>query len=290
MANFKNGNLIIQYQKGITLKGPSDNSFITYDGQAIKPTSPFASTVDVNILDTTSLTLTSNNLGQLIVNTSDATGVETIITVPSDTNDNLPVGFTCRLSRTALGELTVVADGGVTIVSVNSNLSLAEPGSTAVLTKIAANTWQLSGGELYTVPVPPYSGPTNLYSIVMLGQGFSPLLVKDDNNIYSEDVIATEGVDEDIWRLSFDWTDIWDNNANNQILITDIEFNDGTSWISYLDDTYWNATPNRFTWTGSAWVSDQNEYDGDLEVTGGTPWIVGFRPTHLRVTYSVIPA
>jgi hypothetical protein len=125
----------------------------------------------------------------------------------------------------------------------------------------------------------------------MLGQDSSPLLVKDDNDIYSEDVIATYGVPVDIWRLSFDWTDIWDNNANNQISISNIEFStNGVDYSSYLDNTYWNGTPSRFTWTGSAWVSDQDEYDGTLVVTGGTGWIVGFRPTHLRVTYSIIPA
>jgi hypothetical protein len=132
----------------IALLGRGVASYDTYVKKfrpVIEMTSPMNACLDVNyVTDTTSVTtINRKHIGQVIAYSSTTSHT---IYVPSDSNDDLPLGFTCTLARLSSGDLTLAVDGGgVSISSISGNTSLRVAGSTAVLTKIDRNKWQLSG-------------------------------------------------------------------------------------------------------------------------------------------------
>lgn len=73
---------------------------------------------------------------------SHATGIN--ITVPADATDDLDDGFVVDLVQSGAGQITVVADTGVTINTPETLLS-AKQWATISLIKVAADTWVLSG-------------------------------------------------------------------------------------------------------------------------------------------------
>jgi hypothetical protein len=111
----------------------------------IEMTSPLNACLDVNYVtdQVTVTTINIKHMGQVIAYSSTTSHT---IYVPSDSNNNLPLGFTCTLARLSRGDLTLAVDGGgVAISSISGNKSLRVAGSTAVLTKIDSNKWQLAG-------------------------------------------------------------------------------------------------------------------------------------------------
>jgi hypothetical protein len=67
------------------------------------------------------------------------------ITVPPNSSVAFPIGATIRLDCTSTGRITVAAGSGVTIVSMDSSLSVMASGGSAVLLKLSTDTWALSG-------------------------------------------------------------------------------------------------------------------------------------------------
>lgn len=66
------------------------------------------------------------------------------LTVPLNATIALPLGYTVGLFQLGAGQVTVAAEGGVTIRSL-VGLKLSAQYAPASLTKIAANLWALSG-------------------------------------------------------------------------------------------------------------------------------------------------
>jgi hypothetical protein len=62
------------------------------------------------------------------------------VTVPSDANDPLPIGFQMEVIRWGAGTLTMTPDVGVTI-NTNTSLALTSQFSRGIILKIAANLW-----------------------------------------------------------------------------------------------------------------------------------------------------
>ena len=89
---------------------------------------------------TASYTLVSADAGKLVqMNVGSANN----LTVPADAT-TISVGSIIIVAQIGAGQTTLVAAGGVTINSRNG-LKLAGQHAEATLTKIAANTWRLSG-------------------------------------------------------------------------------------------------------------------------------------------------
>jgi hypothetical protein len=132
----------------IAMLGVGITSYDTYV-KKFKPvtemTSPMNACLDVNYFtdQVTVTTINIKHLGQVLAYSS---ATNHTIYVPSDSNDDLPLGFTCTLARLSSGDLSIAGDGGgVSIVSIGSVLSLRVAGSTGILTKIDRNKWQFSG-------------------------------------------------------------------------------------------------------------------------------------------------
>jgi hypothetical protein len=105
--------------------------------------SPFRSVAHVVTTTDSTTIIDIDKLGVQTIYTS--TGTHTV-TVPSDSNDNLPIGFHCTFGRTSSGGVTFETDGGsASIISADSNVDLRTSGSTAKLIKVAGNVWLLTG-------------------------------------------------------------------------------------------------------------------------------------------------
>lgn len=122
-----NGSMLIQFR----------SSYWTVVGTKPDPL------IDVND-STGDITITASHSGQLLV--IDSSNSTTII-VPSDSEDNLPIGFNCQVTRKAeFGSVNIVDDGnGVVIRSLNDNTTISGQWGKATLTKIAADEWLLDG-------------------------------------------------------------------------------------------------------------------------------------------------
>jgi len=92
----------------------------------------------VNPQTGTSYTLVSTDSGSLVTLNN---GSAITLTVPS----GLDVGCQIDLAQIGAGQVSVVAGGGVTIVSEDSKLKLAKQGSAATLVQYASNTFLLTG-------------------------------------------------------------------------------------------------------------------------------------------------
>lgn len=67
------------------------------------------------------------------------------LNIPTNASVAFAVGSQIHLAQTAAGQVTVVPDVGVTLVSADDADKLRVEGSTATLIKIATNTWLLCG-------------------------------------------------------------------------------------------------------------------------------------------------
>jgi len=132
----------------IALLGVGISSYDTYVKKfkpVIEMTSPMNACLDVNYVtdQVTVTTINRKHMGQVIAYSSTTSHT---IYVPSDANNDLPLGFTCTLARLSSGDLSIAVDGGgVSISSRGSVLSLRVAGSTGILTKVDRNKWQFSG-------------------------------------------------------------------------------------------------------------------------------------------------
>jgi len=104
--------------------------------------SDFKSTVLVTVrTETANFQLASTDNGVLIKG-SKATALT--ITVPLEATASIPVGSVVSIEQDGVGQLTVVAEGGVTIRTPETLLSRKQF-STIALTKMATNEWLLIG-------------------------------------------------------------------------------------------------------------------------------------------------
>ena len=99
---------------------------------------------DVQICANTSTTYTLvlADHGKLV--TSNNASAQTI-TVPPNSSVAYPVGAEITLTQLGAGQVTIAAGSGVTLYSADSELKTRVQYSTAVLTKIASDTWLVAG-------------------------------------------------------------------------------------------------------------------------------------------------
>lgn len=97
----------------------------------------------INAQTGTTYTLALSDANRIIT----CTNVAAItLTVPANATAAIPVGSTIRVIQGAAGQVTVAAAGGVTLnVSATFTLKLLEQWAEVALTKLATNTWLLTG-------------------------------------------------------------------------------------------------------------------------------------------------
>lgn len=97
----------------------------------------------INAQSGTTYTLVLGDAGKLITLTN---GSAITLTVPTNASVAFPVGTVIALAQGGAGTVTVSPAGGVTINSLDSKTDLSGQYATASLTKLATDTWLLSGG------------------------------------------------------------------------------------------------------------------------------------------------
>lgn len=68
------------------------------------------------------------------------------VTAPSDATENLPIGYITHLHQDNVGQITVVADVGVTLLFSDSAKTRVRYSSLSVI-KVAANTYKIIGDQ-----------------------------------------------------------------------------------------------------------------------------------------------
>lgn len=102
------------------------------------------STVSINAQTGTAYTLVLGDAGKLVTLTN---GAAITLTVPTNASVAYPVGTVIALAQLGAGLVTVEGDTGVTINGTTpGDDDLAGQWATASLTKLATDTWLLSGG------------------------------------------------------------------------------------------------------------------------------------------------
>lgn len=102
------------------------------------------STVSVNAQTGTSYTLVLDDAGKLVT-LNNASPVD--LTVPSNASVAFPVGAVIAVAQLGAGLVSIAGDTGVTINGATpGDEDLAGRWATATLTKLATDTWLLSGG------------------------------------------------------------------------------------------------------------------------------------------------
>lgn len=91
---------------------------------------------------TVSYELVLADAGKLI--TMDAAGA-TVLTVPANASVAFDVGTVVAVARLGAGTVTFAPAGGVTIHSASGFLAITPRYANAALTKLATNTWLLTG-------------------------------------------------------------------------------------------------------------------------------------------------
>lgn len=129
----------------VTTTTPTNGQFIVYDGTTSEYTNK---TVDIlpSILQFNQQTGTEYSLAlsdkDKIVELDNTSPI--ILTVPSDTSVNFPIGTSVSILQTNIGQVTVAAGSGVTL-NFTPGPNLRTRWSSATLIKRASNTWLLSG-------------------------------------------------------------------------------------------------------------------------------------------------
>lgn len=102
------------------------------------------STVSINAQTGTSYTLVLADAGRLVTLTN---GAAITLTVPTNASVAYPVGTVIALAQLGAGLVSVAGASGVTINGATPGAEdLSGQWATATLTKLATNTWLLSGG------------------------------------------------------------------------------------------------------------------------------------------------
>ena len=91
---------------------------------------------------TTARTLTNADQGKLVRSTSTSA---TTFTIATDATGNFKDGALIVAEQAGAGNLQIAAASGVTINSINSATKILGRYGTAILTRVAANQWNLSG-------------------------------------------------------------------------------------------------------------------------------------------------
>lgn len=91
---------------------------------------------------TASRTLAIADIGGYIRTTSSSA---TTVTVPANSSVAFPIGAEVVLIQAGTGQVTFVADSGVTLNSKDSNLKLSTQYSAATCKKVATDTWDIIG-------------------------------------------------------------------------------------------------------------------------------------------------
>jgi hypothetical protein len=129
----------------VTETDPEDGQFVVFDGTTLeyinKTVDVLPSIVQFNQQTETEYSLQLSDKDKLVefLNTSPV-----VVTVPSDTTANFPIGASVTLLQTGTGQVTIAAGSGVT-VNATPGLNLRTQWSSATIIKRAANTWLLSG-------------------------------------------------------------------------------------------------------------------------------------------------
>ena len=94
------------------------------------------------ITETAGRVLTETDLNHLILVDS---GSAQTMTIPADSTENLPNGFTVALCRYGSGTLSVAGEAGVTVNSRGGLLDVWNQYGTVSATKVGADEWLLVG-------------------------------------------------------------------------------------------------------------------------------------------------
>lgn len=72
-------------------------------------------------------------------------GTDLTITIPADSTDNLPIGYTVTLIQAGAGQVVLSPEGGVTLQAIDSATKTREQWAVATLYKRASDEWVLVG-------------------------------------------------------------------------------------------------------------------------------------------------
>lgn len=73
-----------------------------------------------------------------------------------------------------------------------------------------------------------------------------------------------------------------------RIIVSQTPAPPGPEWISIFDDTYWKATQGYWDSGNSRWVENNGGEGMYMQPANGATWHVGFRPTKMRITGTVL--
>ena len=99
-------------------------------------------TTEINAQTVTAYTLTLADQSRLVTSSH---GSAQTITVPPNSSVAFPTGSEVTIAQYGAGQVTIAAGSGVTLYAADSELKTRVQYSTAVLTKIATDTWLVAG-------------------------------------------------------------------------------------------------------------------------------------------------
>ena len=138
--NVTNGDIIFCGRPG----GVSKQIFACMDmsAETFEVKGAVKKTVDINAQTGTTYTLTLADQSRLV--TSSNASAQTI-TVPPNSSVAFPTGSEVTIAQYGAGQVTIAAGSGVTLYAADSELKTRVQYSTAILTKIATDTWLVAG-------------------------------------------------------------------------------------------------------------------------------------------------
>lgn len=98
--------------------------------------------LEVNAQTGASYTITASDVGKLV--TFDNAGPVTV-TVPANSSESLPVGFSVLLAWIGTGAVTIAEEDSNVVIVTPETLMLRKEGAQAALVKVAVDTWLLDG-------------------------------------------------------------------------------------------------------------------------------------------------
>jgi hypothetical protein len=96
-----------------------------------------------NIIEKTSAHTLELSDAQKIIEVNSASGVD--ITIPADSSVDFPIGSNIDIVQTGAGQVTIDGEGGVTLLSKDSNTKTNSQYSGVTIYKKSSNTWVLIG-------------------------------------------------------------------------------------------------------------------------------------------------
>lgn len=102
-----------------------------------------AAVQNINAQTGTSYTLALTDANKIVTCTN---GSAIVLTIPTNATAAIPIGSTVRVIQGGAGQVTVTAAGGATVnVAATFTLKLLQQHAEVALTKLATNTWLLTG-------------------------------------------------------------------------------------------------------------------------------------------------